>query len=99
MKSATADPIIGNFVSLSAVVNANNRFLCILAQRVPDIAISKLPSLHWLLEENKLKIAAPQCMSKAQHRVSYFTADEAFPFMQNVMKPYSNQYIPWWKNQ
>jgi hypothetical protein len=46
MKSATADPIIGNFVSLSAVVNANNRFLCILAQRVPDIAISKLPSLH-----------------------------------------------------
>jgi len=80
-------------VVLFAVVNSNYEFIyghSGINGRVSDGGVLKKTDLHRLLLENNLKIPSPQPLIQNQYELPYvFIGDEAFPLMENIMKPYS----------
>ncbi|XP_025203776.1 uncharacterized protein LOC112600693 [Melanaphis sacchari] len=79
-------------VVLLAVVNANLEFIyvhCGTNGRVSDAGVLKETDLYRSLENNELKIPPPQSPPKVGYKLPFvFIGDEAFPLMENLMKPY-----------
>lgn len=79
-------------VVLFAVVNANFEFIyvhCGTNGRVSDGGILKETDLYWSLENKNLKIPPPQILPQVDYELPFvFIGDEAFPLMDNLMKPY-----------
>lgn len=80
-------------VVLFAVVNANYEFLYVHSGtngRVSDGGVLKETDFYRLLENKQLKIPQPQSPPLSECDLPYvFLGDEAFPLMENFMKPYS----------
>lgn len=81
---------------LFAVVNANYEFIYIhmgTNGRVSDAGIWKETGLCKRLESNKLNIPHPLYFSEIGCMPYVFIGDEAFPLMENLMKPYAQRNI------
>jgi hypothetical protein len=74
------------------VVNANLEFIyvhCGTNGRVCDPGILKETDLYRSLKNNELKIPPPQTPPEVGYKLPFvFIGDEAFPLMENLMKPY-----------
>lgn len=80
-------------VVLFAIVNANYEFIyvhCGTNGRVSDGGILKETDFYRSLVNDDLQIPDPQCPTQVDYELPYvFIGDEAFPLMENMMKPYS----------
>lgn len=84
-------------VVLFAIVNANYEFLYVHTGtngRVSDGGIWSATSIYKRLTLNKLGIPNPTQLPGTDKLVPYvFIGDEAFPLMQNLLKPFSQKHI------
>nr|XP_022900758.1 protein ALP1-like [Onthophagus taurus]XP_022900759.1 protein ALP1-like [Onthophagus taurus] len=84
-------------VVLFAIVNANYEFIYVHTGtngRVSDGGIWSQTSIYKNLLAKKLNIPNPTKLPGMEEKVPYvFIGDEAFPLMENLMKPYSQRNI------
>lgn len=84
-------------VVLFAIVNANYEFIYVHTGtngRVSDGGIWSQTSIYRRLLAKKLNIPSPAKLPGTNDKVPYvFIGDEAFPLMENLMKPYSQKNI------
>lgn len=85
----------GSFsIVLFGIVNANYEFIYVHSGtngRVSDGDILRHTDFFRALENNELQIPAHRCPPLIDYELPYvFLGDEAFPLMENLMKPYSN---------
>lgn len=84
-------------VVLFAIVNANYEFLYVdtgTNGRVSDGGIWNQTGIYKRLKDNKLNIPAPTILPNTNDLVPYvFIGDEAFPLMDNLLKPFPQRGI------
>ena len=80
-------------IVLFALVDADYNFLyvdCGCQGRISDGGIFKHSKLYTFIDKQRLNLPAPRSLQEGRPEIPYtFLADEAFPLMENIMKPYA----------
>jgi hypothetical protein len=84
-------------VILIAVDNANYEFIMVCVGRngrCSDGGVFSSTKISRKLQEKALKISEPQQLQSTEDKMPFvFVADDVFPIMENLMKPYSRNNL------
>lgn len=77
-----------------AIVNANYEFLIVDDGRASDAGLFNQTKFFSLLKKKELKIPAPEPLPGDNVEMPFvFVSDDAFPLMENIMKPFSHKTL------